>query len=72
MLLSVSATPVEEETDTIREAMRILGSRRSEAKARAARENAKKAGRPKGTPQSDETRAKISATKKRKRREPAS
>jgi hypothetical protein len=37
-----------EETELIRQAMSVIGSRRTEAKAQAARENGKRGGRPKG------------------------
>ena len=44
-----------------REAARLMGLAKSEEKAAAARENGKLGGRKVGTPQSEETKAKISA-----------
>ena len=45
-------------------AAKLLGQAKSEAKAKAARENGKLGGRPKGTVVSDETKRKISETKR--------
>src|SRR5579863_5731122 len=45
---------------------RILGSIRTEKKARASRENGKKGGKPKGTPMSEETKAKIAAAMRKR------
>ena len=45
--------------DARAEAARLMGSVKSEAKAEKARENGKLGGRPKGTAQSPETRARI-------------
>jgi hypothetical protein len=41
-------------------AARLIGQARTEAKARAARENGRKGGRPPGIPVSEETKRKIS------------
>lgn len=53
-----------EDADARKEAARLLGQSRSEAKIRAARENGRKGGRPKGIPVSEETRKKMSESKK--------
>lgn len=53
--------------DLLRHAFSLLGRRRSPRKAQAARENARKGGRPRGMVVSEETKARISATKQRKR-----
>jgi DNA invertase Pin-like site-specific DNA recombinase len=50
--------------DIYTEAARLLGQIRTVAKADAARSNGKKGGRPKGIPQSEETKRKISETKR--------
>lgn len=47
--------------DARSEAARLMGSVSTEAKAEAARANGRKGGRPAGTGQSPETRAKIAA-----------
>jgi hypothetical protein len=54
-----------DEQEQIRKVMSIIGSRKSEAKTAAARENAKKAGRKPGTPMTEEQKANISAGKRR-------
>lgn len=41
--------------------MSLMGKRRSEAKTTAVRANGKLGGKPKGTPMSEETKAKIAA-----------
>lgn len=46
------------------QAARLLGRSKTEAKARAARENGRKGGRPKGIPVSEETRRKMGDSKK--------
>ena len=48
------------------EAARIMGGVTSEAKTRAARENGKRGGRPKGIPASAETRRKLSEAKRKR------
>lgn len=52
-----------EEDEIIRKAMALIGSRTSEKKKRTSAENGKRGGRPKGTPQSEETKAKIRAAR---------
>ncbi len=49
------------EDELIRTAMSLIGKRRSEAKTAAVRANGKLGGKPKGTPTSEETKAKIAA-----------
>jgi len=55
------------DSEARREAAKTMGSASTEAKTRAARENAKKGGRPKGMNVSEETRRKISETKRKKK-----
>ncbi len=60
-----SATALEgDDLAARREAARLMGQVRTDAKATAARENGKRGGRPKGIPMSDETRRKISEAKR--------
>ena len=54
------------DNELLSRAFRLLGSRRSARKTQAARENARRGGRPKGMVVSAETRARSSATKRRK------
>jgi hypothetical protein len=54
------------DADLRREAARLLGRVRSAAKTAAARRNAKRGGRPRGMRLSEETRRKISETKRRR------
>jgi hypothetical protein len=52
------------EAELLSQAFRILGRKRSVRKTEAARQNAKKGGRPRGMRVSEETKAKISASKR--------
>lgn len=54
------------DTEARREAARLMGQASTEAKVKAAQENGKLGGRPKGTPVSEETRRKLSEAKKRR------
>lgn len=54
----------EQEQALVRQAMSIVGRRKTERKAQASAENGKKGGRPKGTPMSQETKARIAATRR--------
>ena len=51
--------------DARRKAARLMGQASTDAKARAAKENGRKGGRPKGTPMSEEAKRKISAARRR-------
>lgn len=68
---NISTTPTPSDEDVSAEARaqaaRLMGQVRSEAKARAARENGRRGGRPPGIPQSEETRRKISQAKRSQR-----
>ena len=52
------------DADARREAARLMGQASTEAKVLAARENGKRGGRPKGMVVSEETRRRISETKR--------
>ena len=52
------------DADARREAARLMGRASTETKAQAARENGKRGGRPRGMVVSEETRRKISETKR--------
>ncbi len=52
------------DADARREAARLMGQASTEVKAQAARENGKRGGRPRGMVVSEETRRKISETKR--------
>ena len=58
--------PDDSDTELLRRVFSLLGRRRSARKTQAARENGRLGGRPLGTVLSAETKAKISATKRRK------
>lgn len=60
---SAIAAPATEDSasEARRQAARLLGLAKSEVKAQKARENGALGGRPKGKPQSEETKAKIAA-----------
>lgn len=61
------------DAETRREAARLMGQAATEAKAKAARENGKRGGRPKGMVVSEETRRKISESRRdRNRGQPGS
>jgi len=57
----------QDEETVIREAMRIIGRRTSERKKQSSADNGKKGGRPVGTPQSEEAKARIREGKRLRR-----
>ena len=57
--------------DARREAARLMGQASTDAKARAAQENGRKGGRPKGIPASEETKRRISESRRRNDQSPS-
>ena len=53
------------EQEAVSQAARLMGQRKSDHKAMTSAANGKLGGRPKGTPQSEETKAKISASRRK-------